>query len=61
MVDMYTLSKHSIRTTNKIKGKGKGNKKLNSRNTVEEYSYEHIGLIVIIIRTNLSFQNPLTH
>ena len=61
MVDMYTLSKHLIRRRNKIKGKGKGNKKVNSRNTVEEYSFEHIGLIVIIIRINLSFQNPLTH
>ena len=41
---MYTLSKVSIRERNKNKGKRKKNKKVNSRNSVEESSYEHIGL-----------------
>ena len=41
---MYTLSKDSIRVRNKYKGKRKRNKKVNSRNSVEESSSEHIGL-----------------
>ena len=41
---MNTLSKESIRVRNKNKGKRKKNKKVNSRNSVEESSYEHIGL-----------------
>ena len=44
MVGMYTLSKDSIRVRNKNKGKRKKNKKVDSRNSVEESSYEHIGL-----------------
>ena len=40
---MYTLSKDSIRVRNKNKGKRKRNKKVNSRNSVEESSFEHIG------------------
>ena len=42
MVRMYTLSKDSIR--NKNKGKRKRSKKVYSRNSVEESSYEHIDL-----------------
>ena len=41
---MNTLSKESIRVRNKNKGKIKKNKKVDSRNSVEESSYEHIGL-----------------
>ena len=41
---MNTLSKESIRVRNKNKGKRKKNKKVDSRNSVEESSYEHIGL-----------------
>ena len=41
---MYTLSKDSIRVRNKNKCKRKKNKKVNSRYSVEESSYEHIGL-----------------
>ena len=41
---MYTLSKDSVRVRNKNKDKRKRNKKVNSRNSVEESSYEHIGL-----------------
>ena len=41
---MYTLSKDSIRVRNKNKGKRKRNKKVNTRNSVEESSHEHIGL-----------------
>ena len=44
MVGINTLSKESIRVWNKNKGKKKKNKKVNSRNSVEENSYEHIGL-----------------
>ena len=44
MVGINTLSKESIRIRNKNKGKTKKNKKVNSRNSVEESSYEHIGL-----------------
>ena len=41
---MNTLSKESIRVRNNNKGKRKKNKKVDSRNSVEESSYEHIGL-----------------
>ena len=41
---MNTLSKESIRVRNKSKGKRKKNKKVDSRNSVEESSYEHIDL-----------------
>ena len=41
---MNTLSKESIRVGSKNKGKRKKNKKVDSRNSVEESSYEHIGL-----------------
>ena len=41
---MFTLSKDSIRVRNKNKGKRKRNKKVNSKNNVEDSSYEHIGL-----------------
>ena len=34
----------SVRVRNKNKGKRKKNKKVDSRNSVEESSYEHIGL-----------------
>ena len=44
MVGMNTLSKLLIRVRNKSKGKRKKNKKVDSRNSVEESSYEHIGL-----------------
>ena len=44
MVGMYNLSKDSIRVTNKKKGKRKRNEKVHSRSSVEEFSYEHIGL-----------------
>ena len=44
MVGMYTLSKDSIRVRNKNKGKRKKNKKIDSRNSVEKSSYDHIGL-----------------
>ena len=44
MVGMNTLSKESIRVRNKNKGKRKKNMKVDSRNSVEESSYEHIGL-----------------
>ena len=57
---MNTLSKESIKVKNKNKGKKKKNKKVDSKNSVEESSYEHIGLSSIT-RMNLSFQNPLTH
>ena len=40
---MNTLSKESIRVRNKNEGKRKKNKKADSRNSVEESSYEHIG------------------
>ena len=43
MVGMYTLSKDSIRVRNKNKDKRQRNKKINSRNSLEEFSYEHIG------------------
>ena len=55
MEGMFTLSKDSIRVRNKNKGKRKRNKKVNSKNSVEESSCEHIDLM------NVSFQNPLTH
>ena len=45
-VGKYTLSKDSIRVRSKNKGKGKRNKKINTRNIVEESSYEHIGLSI---------------
>ena len=41
---MHTLSKDSVRKRNKNKDKRKQNKKVNSRSTVEESSYKHIGL-----------------
>ena len=41
---MNTLSKGSIRVRSKYKGKRKKNKKVESRNSVEASSYEHIGL-----------------
>ena len=41
---MNTLSKESIRVRNKNKGKRKKNKKVDSRNSVEKSSYEHIDL-----------------
>ena len=44
MVGIYTLSKDSIRVINENKGKRKRNKKVNCRNSVDESSYEHIGL-----------------
>ena len=44
MVGLYTLSEDSIRIRNKNKDKRKRNKKVNFRNSVEESSYEHIGL-----------------
>ena len=40
---MHTLSKDLIRVRKNNKGKRKRNKKVNFRNSVEEY-YEHIGL-----------------
>ena len=43
---MNTLSKESIRVRNKNKGKRKKSKKVNSRNSVEESSFEHIGLSI---------------
>ena len=46
VVGMYTLSKDSIRLRKYNKGKRKRNKKVNSRNSVEESSYEHIGLSI---------------
>ena len=44
MVGMYTLSRDSIRVRKKNKAKRKRIKKVNSRISVEEFSYEHIGL-----------------
>ena len=44
MVGVYTCSKESIRVRNKNKGKKKKNKTAGSRNSVEEFSYEHISL-----------------
>ena len=44
MVGMYTLFKDSIKVRNKNKGKRKKNKKVDSKNSVEESSYEHTGL-----------------
>ena len=41
---MNTLSKESVRLGNKSKGKRKKNKKVDSRNSIEKSSYEHIGL-----------------
>ena len=43
---MYSLSKDSVRVKNRNKGKRERerNKKVGSRNNVEESSYEHIGL-----------------
>ena len=41
---MDTLSKGSVRVRNKNKGERQKNKKVDSRNSVEESSYEHIGL-----------------
>ena len=41
---MYTLFKDSIKVRNKNKGKRKKNKKVDSKNSVEESSYEHTGL-----------------
>ena len=43
MVGMNTFSKESIRVRNKNKSKTKKNKKVDSRNSFEESSYEHIG------------------
>ena len=44
MVGINTLSKESIRVRNENKDKRKKNKKVESRNSVEESFYEHIGL-----------------
>ena len=44
MVGINTLSKESIRVRNKNNGKRKKNKKVGSRNSVEESACEHIGL-----------------
>ena len=44
MVGMNTLSKESIRVRNKNKGKRKKNKKVDSRNSVEESFHEHSSL-----------------
>ena len=44
MIGIYTFSKDSIRVRSKNKGKRKRNKKVKSRNSVEESSFEHIGL-----------------
>ena len=44
MLGMETLSKDSIRVRNNNKGKRKKNKKVDSRNIVEESFYKHIGL-----------------
>ena len=44
MVGLNTLPKESIRVRNKNKGKRKKNKKADSRNSVEESSYEHVHL-----------------
>ena len=44
MLGINTLSKESIRVRHKNKGKREKNEKVDSRNTVEESSYEHIGL-----------------
>ena len=41
IVSMYTLAKDVIRVRNKNKGKWERNKKINSRNNVEESSFEH--------------------
>ena len=38
MVGMYTLSKNSVRVRNKNQGKRNRNKKVNSRNSIEESS-----------------------
>ena len=50
---MNTFSKESIRVRNKNKSKTKKNKKVDSRNSVEESSYEHTGLS--INKSNESF------
>ena len=44
MLGINTLSKESIRVRNKNKGQREKNAKVDSRNSVEESSYEHIGL-----------------
>ena len=44
MVGIETLSKDSIRVRNNNKGKRKKNKKVDSRNIVEESFYKHIAL-----------------
>ena len=44
MVVIYALSKDLIRVRNKNKGKRRRNKKVNFRNSIDESSYEHIGL-----------------
>ena len=44
MVVIYTLSKDLIRVRNKNKEKRRRNKKVNFRNSIDESSYEHIGL-----------------
>ena len=41
---MNTFSKESIRVRSNNKGKRKKNKNVDSRNSVEESSYQHIGL-----------------
>ena len=41
---MNTLSKRSVRVRKKNKGERQKNKKVDSRNSVEESCYEHIGL-----------------
>ena len=62
LVGMDTFSKGSVRVINKNKGERQKNKKVDSRNSVEESSYEHIGLSSNNSEwMNLSFQNPLTH
>ena len=44
LVGMNTLSKRSIRVRKKNKGERQKNKKVDSRNSIEESYYEHIGL-----------------
>ena len=61
MVSMYILSKNSVRVRNENKGKRKRNKKVNSRNIVEESFFEDIDLNCNNSNgMNLSFQNPVT-
>ena len=47
MVGINTFSKESIRVRNKNKGKWKKNKKVDSRNSADESSYERIDPSII--------------